>query len=206
MNRFRTMAVTAFAAFVLVACGPAASGSESQGGGASPPASQGAGASQGGAEPSFSEGVVADLEALIPDTVGELTMNKTSARGDAYLISPDSAPEMVQFVQDLGISPNDVSIAIGSGFNADFSNSVFMFVIRAKGADSNALRGAFKNVMNSDPEASPVEWAAANVGGKQVETSVSDGGSLYLYAKGDVLFWITASDPDTAAQIISDLP
>lgn len=206
MNRFRTIALTAVAGLVLVACGPAASGSQSQGASeaASQPASQGAGQSQGGPQPSFSAGIAADLEALIPDTVGALTIQKTSMRGNEYLLSPDSDPETVKFLNDLGVSPNDVSMAFGFGFDAD-GNSLVMFVIRARGASPDKLATAFKEASQSGA-ASPLEWADATVSGKRVQTAASDGGTTYLYATGDMVIFLTASDPAAAEQIIGDLP
>jgi len=204
VNRFRTIAVTVIAGLVLVACGPAASGSESQAAHESQAASQGAQTPGGGVEPSFVEGAVADLEALIPDTVGGITMAKSSAQGDAYLGSPDSRPEIIQFMQAVGVASTDVSIAIGSGFNADFTMGVYMFVIRAKGAESSRLVSALKATTDSNVE-SPIEWSHATIGGKQVETTGSDSGTSYLYAKGDVVFWIIG-DPTSAGEVLSGLP
>ena len=203
MNRFRTIALTAFSGLVLVACGPAASGTESQGGEASQPASHAAQESAGGPEPSFSAGIAADLEALIPDKVGTLAIQKTSMRGNDYLISPDSDPETVKFLQDLGVSPNDVSMAFGFGFDAD-GNSLVMVVIRAKGASADKLATAFKEASTGD--ASPLEWTDTSVSGKHVQTAASDGGTTYLYATGDMVIFLTASDPAAAEQIIGDLP
>jgi hypothetical protein len=208
VNRFRTIALTAFAGLVLVACGPAASASPSQGGaasqGASQPASQAAQASQGGPQPSFSQGIAADLEALIPSTVGTLTIQKTSMRGNDYLLSPDSDPETIKFLNDLGVSPNDVSMAFGFGFDSS-NNSLVMFVIRAKGASSDKLATAFK-AASASGSASPLEWTDATVSGKHVQTATSDGGTTYLYTTGDMVIFLTASDPAAATQIIGGLP
>ena len=203
MNRLRSIAALAAVGILIAACGPAASGSTAQS--AAAQASQVAQASGGGAGPSFTAGAVADLEALIPDKVGDLTMSKSSSQGNDYLIAPDSSPELVQFLKDTGVSPKDVSIAIGTGYNADFSSSVFMFVIRAKGADSGKLVSAFK-AASSSTDQSPLQWASANVAGKQVETAPSAGGSAYLYVKGDVLFWITATPPALAEGVLGGLP
>ena len=145
------------------------------------------------------------LEALIPDTVGTLTIQKTSMRGNDYLISPDSDPETVKFLNDLGVSPSDVSMAFGFGFDATTSDSLVMFVIRAQGADSNRLKTAFKEASASG-DASPLAWTQTTVSGKQVETAESDGGTTYLYAHNDMVIFLTASDPTVAAQIIGNLP
>ncbi|MDQ2854414.1 MAG: hypothetical protein M3R32_06085 [Chloroflexota bacterium] len=201
MHRFQTIAATVVVGLVLIACGPAASQSSS------PTAvpSQAAQASGGVVGPSFGEGVVAELEALIPDKIGDLTIQKSSAQGNDYLVSSGSSPQLVKFLQDLGVSPADVSLAIGSGSNAAASSSVFMFVVRAKGADSARLLSAYKTASTTAGE-TPIEWASSTISGKQVETGASNGATQYLYAKGEVLIWMTATDPALAEQALSGLP
>lgn len=204
VNRLRTIAGMTLVV-ILAACGPAASGGSTE-----PDASEGqasqAQSSGGGPEPSFGEGVVGELEALIPDTVGDLTMQpETSMQGNEYLLDPDGDPSMLQFIQDVGVSPNDISMAIGSGSNADFSSTVVMFVIQAQGANSDALLDAFKQAMATDASPAPV-WTSANVGGKQVQSSGDDFATSYVYTKGDDIFWIFATDPEIAAEILSGLP
>ena len=76
MNRFRSIAVTAVAGFILVACGPAASesSSESLAGEASQAASEAAQASGDGVQPSFTEGAVAgggDVQVRVEPATGE---------------------------------------------------------------------------------------------------------------------------------------
>lgn len=208
MTRFRSIALTAVAGLVLVACGsssssPSSAASQAASQAPSQPASQ-AQASQGGPQPSFSQGIAADLEALIPGTVGTLTIQKTSMRGNDYLISPDSDPETVKFLNDLGVAPSDISMAFGFGFDAQ-NNSLVMFVIRAKGASSDKLASAFIQASSSG-SSSPLQWTDTTVSGKQVKTANSDGGTTYLYATGDIVVFLTASDPAAATQIIGGLP
>ena len=206
MNRSQTISAVAALAIILVACGPAASnGSSKPSSQPSTVASTGAQPSGGGPEASFGEGVVAELEALIPDTIGDLTMKKSSFRGNDYLVAPGSDPDTVKLIQDLGVSPSDISMAIGFGFSADFTSSVAMFVFQAKGASSDALVTAVKGSLGSSA-GSPQEWSSATVGGKHVETAGQDGGNTYLYVKGDILIWLTVSDPATAATILNGLP
>lgn len=201
MNRFRTIAVTAVAGLALVACGSAASSSSEP----SSAASEAQASSGGGVLPSLTQGAVADLEALIPDTVGELTITKQSVQTSEFLTAPGSDPAAVKFVEDLGVSPSDISIATGSGTSADFSSFVFVFVIRAEGADSNTLVSAFKTASSSG-DSSPLQWASATVAGKSVETSEANGGANYIYAKGDVMFWLIATNATLAEQFIAQLP
>jgi hypothetical protein len=209
VNRFRSIAITVVAGFVLVACGPAASGSSAPSAGGA--ASQAAQASSGGGPgPSFTAGAVADLEALIPDTIGGVTMQKQSMQGNQYLVGPNTDPATVKFLQDLGVSPNDISMAVGFGFapapsGSDTGVSVIMFVFRAKGADGNKLVAGFKQAALTSGE-SPLEWANANVGGKQVQTASQSGQLVYLYVKDDILFFIGVSSEGLAQQILSGLP
>ena len=203
MNRFLSIVATAVVGLALVACGPAASSGEPSSEASQAEASQ-AQASGDGVQPSFTEGAVADLEALIPDKVGELTLTKDSSSGDEFVASSDADPAVAKFIDDLGISPSDISLARGYAFSDDFSSSIFMFVIRAEGADSDRLLSAFLEAMNSG-SGSPLQWTSANVGGKDVQSSSVDSGSTYLYTKGDILFWITA-DSATAEEVLSGLP
>ena len=200
MNRFRTIAVTAIAGFVLVACGPTASqsGAESASAQPSQAASVAAQPSAGGVLPSFTTGAAPDLEALIPDTVGSLTITKISWQGNEFLLAPSITPALIKFIQDLGVSPSDISAALGVGSSSD--GTVSMFVIRAVGADSSRLVTAFKTAQ------SPLPWSTSTVGGKQVEVADLGGASTYLYTKGDVLVWVTANYPAAAEDVLSRLP
>jgi hypothetical protein len=203
VNRFRTAATLTILGILIAACGSSGSGSPSPTATPTPVAQ----ASAGGPGPSFTQGAVADLEAIIPDKVGDLTMQKQSMKGSQFLTNSSSSPEAVKFVQDLGVSPNDISIAIGSGVSKDYSQTVFAFVIRASGADSGKLVSAFKTA-SAAGNASPLQWASATVAGKSVETAGSSdtGAANYIYAKGDVLIWMIATTPTLAEQFIGQLP
>jgi hypothetical protein len=133
-----------------------------------------------------------------------MTITKSSTRGDEFLTSSDADPAVAKFVSDLGVKPSDISIAIGFGFSTDGSSSLGMFVFRASGADTNRLISAFKTANDADRE-SPLEWASTSIGGKQVETSVDGTTTYYLYAKGDVLFFLSG-DPASSEEAISGLP
>ena len=206
MNRFLSIVATAVVGLALVACGPSASSSSQE---PSPSPTQAApsqaeSSGDGGVLPSFTEGAVADLEALIPDKVGSMTMQKTSTKGDEFISSSDSDPAVAKFIEDLGVSPGDISLAIGFGFTADGSSSLGMFVFRAQGADTNRLISAFKEANDQD-RATPLTWSTTSIGGKQVETATEDSTTFYLYAKNDVLFYLSG-DPASAEEAISELP
>ena len=205
MNRFRTIAVTAVAGLILVACGSSASSSsQSPSSAPSVAPSQAQASSGGGVLPSFTAGAVADLEALIPDKVGDLTMQKESMAGSAYLLSPQSDPATVKFVQDLGVSPSDISIAVGFGFSSDGSSSLVMFVIRAAGADTDRLVSVFKAADDQSRD-TPLTWDTTTIAGKQLQVAVDGSTTIYLYAKGDVLFFISG-DAASTQEAIGGLP
>ena len=205
MNRFRTAAALTALGILIAACGSSGSGSPSPTPSPTAVPSQAAQASAGGPGPSFTQGAVADLEALIPDKVGDLTMQKQSMKGSQFLTSSSSSPEAVKFIQDLGVSPSDISIAIGTGSSKDYTQTVIAFVIRANGADTGKLVSAFKTA-SAAGNSSPLQWASATVAGKSVETAGSSGATNYIYAKGDVLIWLIATTPTLAEQFIGQLP
>ncbi len=203
MNRFLTVVATAVAGLLLVACGPAGSTSSSEPSSAASTAASEAPRSSDVAGPSFTEGAVADLEALIPDKVGSMTMQKTSTRGDEFLTSGgDAAVE--KFVSDLGVKTSDISIAIGFGGATDGSSSLGMFVFRASGAETSRLVSAYKEAYDSDRE-TPLVWSSATVGGKQVEKAVDGEDTYYLYAKDDILFFLSG-DSASSEEVIGGLP
>jgi hypothetical protein len=203
VNRMRSVAALA-AIVILAACGPAASSNSGQPSSEASAAASEAESSGGGFLPSFTAGAVADLEALIPDTVGDLTMDKRSMDASEFKGSPDSDPATVKFLDDLGVSASDISIAVGFGFSTDASSNLVMFVFRAAGATTDQLISGFKTAIDSDRD-TPLTWTTAEIGGKQVETSTDAGASVYLYAKDDVLVFITG-DAASTEEAIGGLP
>jgi hypothetical protein len=108
-------------------------------------------------------------------------------------------------LQDLGVSPSEVALAIGIGYSADVNVGVRMFVFRAAGVDSDRLEAAFKKATDVGRD-TPLAWTSTTLGGKRVETAVDGASTSYLYVKGDVLVFMFASDADIATGIISGLP
>jgi hypothetical protein len=202
VNRFRTIAVTTVAGLVLVACGPSAS--------SSPPAPtpspipSEAQASAGGILPSFTAGAVADLEALIPDKVGDLTMTKQSMAGSEFLTSGQADPATVKFLQDLEVAPSDISMAIGFGFSSDGTSNLAMVVIRAAGADTDRLISVFK-AADDESRDTPLTWNTTTVSGKEVQVAIDGNSTIYLYAKGDILSFISG-DAASTQEAIGGLP
>ena len=196
--------MTAAAGLVLVACGASASSSPPSQSSAPSLAPSQAQASSGGVQPSFTAGAVADLEALIPDKVGALTMTKQSMAGSAYLTSSQTDPATVKFLQDLGVSPSDISVAVGFGFTTDGKSNLVMFAMRAAGADTDRLISVFKAADDQSRD-TPLTWNTTTVSGKQVQVAVDGDTTIYLYAKGDVLIFLSG-DAASTREAIGGLP
>ncbi len=207
MNRSRTLVAAGLAAIILAACGSSsASPSASQAESVAP--SQSAAESPGIGLPSFSAGVVAELEALIPDEIGGATMQKFSMRGDQFLTSGQEDEITAKFLADLGVSPSDVAIAFGFGFGADFTSGAAMFVFRAEGASEDRLLQVFKASMDEDRDV-PLEWTTVTVAGHEVESATdaeADDQAMFLYAKGELLYFVSTTDPAAAEEVIAGLP
>ena|SRR3990170_2570957 len=207
MNRSRTLVVAGLVAIVLAACGSSSvSPSASQAESVAP--SESAAESPGIGLPSFSAGVVAELEALIPDEIGGVTMQKFSMRGDQFLTSGQEDPTTARFLEELGVSPNDVSIAFGFGFAPDFTSGAAMFVFRAEGASEDRLLQVFKDSMDEDRDV-PLEWTTVTIAGHQVESATdadADDQAMFLYAKGELLYFVSTTDPAAAEEVIAGLP
>ena len=207
MNRSRTVVVAGLVAIILAACGSSsASPSASQAESVAP--SESAAESPGIGLPSFSAGVVAELEALIPDEIGGVTMQKFSMRGDQFLTSGQEDPTTARFLEELGVSPNDVSIAFGFGFAPDFTSGAAMFVFRAEGASEDRLLQVFKDSMDEDRDV-PLEWTTVTIAGHEVESATdadADDQAMFLYAKGELLYFVSTTDPAAAEEVIAGLP
>jgi hypothetical protein len=159
-----------------------------------------------GAEPSLPSEAV-ELEALIPDTVGGVTLQKLSMRGDEFANSGSASAEAEEFLRNLGVDAEDVSVAVGFGASADGQSTLAMFIFKAEGADSSRLLDTFKAAMDAEQE-QPLEWESTTVGGKQVEhaTAPTNNGQVNIYVSGDTLYFVATSHEEDAAEILGGLP
>lgn len=209
MNRLSAAAAAALIGLLVAACG--ASGASAGGGTAS--ASQAVVTPTPVASPSASGSVSpgeAELLALIPDRVGNVTLaaNKQSFSGEEFVGSGTASQEAQDFLNGLGVSTEDVSVAVGFGVDTGSGALFAELLFRAEGASSDQLVSLFQDAANQQQE-TPLEWESAAIGGKTVEKTanpVQGTGTVYLYASGDLLAYITASDDNMAAEALSILP
>lgn len=113
--------------------------------------------------PLFTTGAAPELEALIPDVIGGLPMQKFSVTGADFL-SGATPEQMAQFLADLGVTIDDISAAFGFGGTPEGA-SASMVVFRAAGASGDRLVEVFIERSNEDRE-TPLVWTATTVGGK----------------------------------------
>ena len=207
MNRFTAVAMAALLAVVASACGPSGSspaGSQAALSTATPtieptPATSG--------QPSLPSSAK-DLEALIPNKVGKVTLQKASMSGNEFVGSGNATKEAQDFLDALGVSSQDVSVAIGFGADTGTGEALAVLLFRANGASSDRLLSLFKAATDKERD-TPLDWQSADLGGKHVEkaTDPEQGNStLYLYATGDLLVFVTAGNDQKAAEALSALP
>jgi hypothetical protein len=203
-SRCRAVLATITAAAILAACGSAS---------ASPTATP---TPEPTATPAASESLplpslpssAKDLEELLPDEIGGMELQKFSMQGSEFLAGGGGSDEDTQqFLEDLGVSPEDVAVALAFSMGGE-ADAPAAFAFRARGASSQQLIDTFKASQATGASAEPLEWRSATVGGKPVEmaTDPSVDQTIYLYAVGDVLFLISASDEADAAEALAGLP
>lgn len=149
-----------------------------------------------------------ELGALIPNTIGNITLQKQSMSGDQFVGSGTATQEAQDFLDGLGVSTDDVTVAVGFGVDPG-SGSVFAeLLFRAQGASSDRLMSLFMEAADRQQE-TPLQWQSVQIGGKTVEkatTTQQGAGTVYLYASGDLLAYIGAASDDQAAEALAALP
>ncbi len=159
---------------------------------------------EAGADASMEPGA-GDLAGLLPEEVGGLTIEYTSASGDDVFTSEGGAPpEADAFLQELGADADDISSAFGFAFDAESGEGISIVAFRVEGADEGALRDAFLTAMEAE---GTVAGEEATVGGKSV-TFMGDAEATndYLYVHDDVAYVVSGEPPELAEEALAALP
>jgi hypothetical protein len=148
-----------------------------------------------------------DLEGRLPNQINGVTLVKYSFKGSSFLESgADNQQDLVDFLNTLGKSPNDLSVAFAGDPNGTLDVQLGAF--RVAGADSNALLQAF--VVATQKQSPQDQVTQQNVGGKQVtqivDPSDTSTGPIYVYANGDTLFYVSSHDAALAAAALQAMP
>ena len=142
-----------------------------------------------------------DLEALLPDSINGVKLEKGSANGAGVFGGDAFSREMTQRLGAAGKAPADLRFANAQNPKTEFEVGVF----EVPGMKASELRAAI--VASSRPNAPGLLAEQATLGGKPVTTLVYPGGSvLYLYEQGDRVFYIGTQSKPLAVKAIGLLP
>jgi len=201
VNRFRAAASASLVAILIAACSgtPATEDTPTEEPTATPtPASE---PSEDGSGPSFEPGA-GDLDSLLPDEVGGIALEYQFADGQGVLGSEGITPEVQDFLDRVGANMDEVSSAIGIGFDEPSSGFVSIFAIRVAGADEGSLRDEFRQLMEEDADSVATE---TSLGGKDVMAFGTAGQDPdgYMYVHDDVVFMVAGSTPELTEEALS---
>jgi hypothetical protein len=208
MNRTFAAAVAILFSLVVTACGEAGNAGRGQVPSSSSPSHGAPSQPAATATPDVFPSSPEALEALIPDEIQDVALQKLSMRGSEFVSSGSATEEAQQFLSGLGVSADQVAVAAGFGASADASNVLVVFLFRAEGASTDRLVQGFKDATQARRDAT-MEWHAVELGGKQVEMAADPAQAnqaIYLYARGEVLVFVAATDEAQAAEALAALP
>ena len=145
-----------------------------------------------------------ELEERLPDEIGGATLTKFSFAGEDMLSGGDN-PEFEAMLEELGASSSDFSVAIAAGQVG--TDTVSIGALRVGGIQGDQALDAFIAAGQAGGE--DVDIGEATVGGRSVVTLLdnesSQLGLTYLYASGDVIFFVQSPNEALAAEVIGSL-
>ena len=121
----------------------------------------------------------ANLESLLPKTVGGEDLTVLSMTGDQFLSSPAASQQLQAALTALGKQPSDLSAAFGG------NTFITIIAFRLKGVGADVLFNQFKQSQTGSFTADSVSY-----GGKSVtKITPSDGSDVsFIYVKDDTMF------------------
>lgn len=148
-----------------------------------------------------------ELAELLPDEIGGQQVQKISMSG-AELMAEGSGtdPEFISFLERVGAQPEDISVAFVFTLSAE-GDTAGIAAFRVAGASSDELEREFRASLDSEGET--IDWQEQSVGGKDVLTAPdtnSEDATQYLYTVGDIVFIVTSTSEETAAELLEPLP
>jgi len=146
-----------------------------------------------------------DLDAVLPDEVGGITIEYESSSGAEVMGSEGMTPEAQEFFDRVGADVSDLSSAFGFGLDAEAGTGISIIAFRVAGADEGRLRDEFRSTIEDDETQTVTE---EQVAGKSVLALSTEGGdaSGYVYVKGDIVFIVGGSPMSLVEEALSELP
>jgi len=149
--------------------------------------------------PSFASD--AELEALLPDSIGGSVVVKSSLAGDAIVNLPGGSALASQ-LDDLGATVDDVSVAIGSAGAGP--TAIVVFAYRIAGVSADRIFEGLEAAMQSGQGG---QVSHTTVSGRDVTQVTSGGETTYIYLADDVVFIVGGQlTAELLEDAISQLP
>jgi hypothetical protein len=191
------VAAAALAALFIGACSGASPSEE-----ATPKPTPTAEASQGGTLPSLAPGA-GELEGILPDEVGGITLTYQSVNGYGG-DSGEVTPELRDFFDRTGTRLEDVTVAVGVGFDQAAGGYLSIFATQVPGADEETLKDEFRKVLENADNV----LTETTIAGKDVLAVATAGQDPYgiMYVHDDILFLVRGSTPELSEEALSLLP
>jgi heat shock protein HslJ len=207
MNRMRMAGLAGLLTVLVAACSSNAGASATPTPTPEPTATPAASATASGGIPFPSIGNSdTALESLLPDAVDGITLQKYSMKGNEFMGSAQADPQTQAFLNALGVSPSDISVAFGFGVDIANQSALGVFAFKAPGAGADRLLTVFKTAAAQGD--TTYDWQSATVSGKSVQQASEPSDpttQIYLYPTNDVLFLVTGN-AGPAADALSALP
>jgi hypothetical protein len=146
------------------------------------------------------------LEALLPKTVGGVTLSRQSTLGTTSLSGGDpSSQALIASLTTLGKTPADMQIA--AAYDDTSATDLQLFAFKVTGVKGSTLGQAIVDSYLA-AGASGMTTAKVTISGKAVtHVMYGDGGADdYVYVHGDVVFDVATGDPASAIQAFAALP
>ena len=135
-----------------------------------------------------------ELEALLPDSIGGQPVIKQSVSGQAF-IDMGMGAAFEDILGEVGASPSDLSVAIGSG------GTLILFAYRVEGQSAEQVFGGLEAALQAGGGGTVSE---INVGGRTLSQVTAAAETTYIYLAGDVVFVIGDISGTVAPQVLQD--
>ena len=130
--------------------------------------------------PSFNEDE--ELEALLPQQLGGTAISYLSMTGETFMgMDPASAAQFEAVLQEFDRTPADLSVAFGG------TRAITLFAYQIRDVSASTFLPAL--IQSFGAQMGGVTTTTESYGGKSVTKLVpAEGGTVYLYTSGDVVF------------------
>jgi hypothetical protein len=147
--------------------------------------------------PSFNSD--AELEAMLPDTIGGVTVVKQSLSGQDFInLGMGGGEALEPLLDQLDATVEDLSVGFGT------AGQVVVFAYRIQGVPADRIFQGLEAAMQAGGGG---EVSQQTVAGRQVTVVTAQGETTYIYLSGDVVFIVGgALSPELLEDAVSQLP